>query len=85
MDELSDGTVTIDLGGDAEAPAGQESRRAVAQIVLTATSLPEVEEVLLTRDGEPVDAPLPSGELTSQPLSAADYEPLLTPTVSPPS
>lgn len=85
VDELSGETVTIDLGGDAEAPAGQESRRAVAQIVLTATSLPEVEEVLLTRDGQPVDAPLPSGELTSQPLSAADYEPLLLPTASPTS
>jgi hypothetical protein len=85
VDELADGTVTIDLGGDAEAPAGQESRRAVAQIVLTATSLPEVEEVLLTRAGQPVEAPLPSGELTSRPLSATDYQALLTPTVSPTS
>ncbi|MCZ2805436.1 GerMN domain-containing protein [Modestobacter sp. VKM Ac-2983] len=85
VDELSDGTVTIDLGGAAEAPAGQESRRAVAQIVLTATSLPEVEAVLLTRAGQPVEAPLPSGELTSQPLSAADYEQLLTASASPTS
>jgi hypothetical protein len=85
VDGLSDGTVTIDLGGDAEAPAGQESRRAVAQIVLTATSLPEVEAVLLTRTGQPVEAPLPSGELTSRPLTATDYEPLLTPTASPTS
>ncbi|MCZ2811573.1 MULTISPECIES: GerMN domain-containing protein [unclassified Modestobacter] len=85
VEELSDGTVTIELGGDAQAPAGQESRRAVAQIVLTATSLPEVEAVLLTQAGEPVEAPLPSGELTSRPLSATDYEPLLTPTASPTS
>lgn len=83
VDELSEGTATIDLGGDADAPSGQESRRAVAQLVLTATSLPGVDEVLLTRAGDPVEAPLPSGELTSQPLSATDYEPLLTPTAEP--
>lgn len=76
--ETDDGTVTVDIGGAAEAPSGRESRTAVAQIVLTATSLPEVEGVLLTRAGTPVEAPLPSGELTSAPLSAADYAGFLT-------
>lgn len=85
VEELSGGTVTIELGGDAQAPAGQESRRAVAQIVLTATSMPEVEAVLLSQAGEPVEAPLPSGELTSRPLSAGDYDALLTPTAAPTS
>jgi len=85
VDELSGGTVTIDLGGTAEAPSGQESRRAVAQIVLTATSLPGVDEVLLTRAGQPVDAPLPSGQLTSDALTADDYAALLTPTATPSS
>jgi spore germination protein GerM len=78
-------TVTIDLGGSADAPTGRESRTAVAQIVLTATSLPGVEEVLLTRAGEQVEAPLPSGQLTGQALSADDYAPLLTPSGAPPS
>jgi hypothetical protein len=80
--------VTIDIGGPADAPSGKESRRAVAQIVLTATSLPEVHAVLLTSDGTPVEAPLPSGELTSAPLTALDYTPLLhppTPTAAPPA
>ena len=63
-------------------PAGEQTRRAVGQIVLTATSLPGVTAVLLTHDGEALEAPLPSGELTSAPLTAADYEPLL---VGPPS
>ena len=65
-----------------QAPSGAASRRAVAQIVLTATSVPGVDAVLLTLDGDPVEAPLPSGELTSAPLTETDYEPLL---VAPPS
>lgn len=81
---VSAGTATIDIGGTSDAPSGRASRRAVAQIVLTATSLPEVHDVLLSSDGTQVEAPLPSGELTSSPLSAADYAPLLVgPTPAP--
>jgi hypothetical protein len=75
--DVSGDRVTIDLGGTADAPSGNESRRAVGQIVLTATSLPEVHAVLLTSDGTPIEAPLPSGELTSAPLTARDYAVLL--------
>lgn len=75
-------TVTVDLGGPADAPSGRESRSAVAQVVLTVTSLPRVDAVLLTREGVPVEAPLPSGELTSAPLTEADYAVFLT---SPPA
>lgn len=82
---ISGATVTIDLGGSADAPTGRESKAAAAQIVLTATSLPGVDEVLLTRAGEQVDAPLPSGQLTSRALSADDYTPLLTPPAAPSS
>ena len=74
--------VTVEVSGAAEAPSGQQSRRAVGQIVLTATSLPQVRAVVLTLGGEPIEAPLPSGELTTDPLTAADYSPLL---VAPPS
>jgi sporulation and spore germination protein len=77
--DVTDDRVTIDIGGPADAPSGKESRRAVAQIVLTATSLPEVHGVLLTSDGTPIEAPLPSGELTSAPLTALDYTPMLHP------
>jgi hypothetical protein len=76
------GVVTIDLTGPGDAPSGLQSRLAVAQIVLTATSLPEVGAVLLTSDGDPLEAPLPSGELTTAPLEAADFDALL---VAPPS
>lgn len=46
---------------------------AIAQIVLTATSLPEVNQVLLTIDGEPLQAPLASGAQTDRPLIRSDY------------
>jgi hypothetical protein len=75
--DVTDDRVTIDIGGTADAPSGKESRRAAGQIVLTATSLPEVHAVLLTTDGVPIEAPLPSGELTSAPLTAQDYAVLL--------
>ena len=81
--ELFAGTATIDIAGPADAPSGWATRRAVGQIVLTATSVPGVEDVLLTVAGDPVDAPLPSGPLTSEPLTAADYEEFLRPPAPP--
>ena len=74
---LEGGTATVDLAGTDQSPSGRQSRRAVGQIVLTATSLPGVDAVLLTHDGQPLEAPLPSGELTSAPLTADDYSALL--------
>jgi spore germination protein GerM len=71
--DLVNGTATIDIRVPAEAPSGWASRRAVAQIVLTTTSVPGVDAVRLTLTGEPVEAPLPGGELTSEPLTAPDY------------
>jgi spore germination protein GerM len=75
-------TVTVDLTGPGEAPSGLQSRLAVAQIVLTATSLPEIRAVLLTSDDDPLEAPLPTGELTTAPLEADDFTSLV---VAPPS
>jgi spore germination protein GerM len=80
VSELEQRTARIDLGLPAGAPSGDTGRRAVAQIVLTATSLPGVEAVRLTIAGNPVEAPLPTGELTSAPLTAADYAVFLTTT-----
>jgi hypothetical protein len=74
-------TATIDLSGAAPLSS---NRRAVAQLVLTAASLPGVDAVLLTSDGEPVEAPLPSGALTDAPLLPADYAVFLSPPESPP-
>ena len=79
MVSVDGNTVTIDIAVPDDASSGWESRRAVGQIVLTATSVPEVRRVRLTRDGEPVEAPLPDGELTSDPLTARDYADFLVP------
>lgn len=87
VEDVSAGTATVALTGNAEAASGRESRRAVAQLVLTATSLAGIDQVLLTRDGVPVAAPLPSGELTAEPLVAADYSVFLSaaPLTAPPT
>lgn len=77
---LENGAATIDIVGATD-PSGRWSRLAVGQIVLTATSLPDVRSVLLQRNGNAVEAPLPGGQLTSQPLIAGDYDSLL---VTPP-
>jgi Sporulation and spore germination len=76
--DVADGTAVIDIAGPVDAPSGADSRLAVAQIVLTATSVPDVQAVRLTREGDPVDAPLPDGELTSEPLTADQFAPVLT-------
>jgi len=77
-----DGTATVDFSATSASPAGEQTRRAVGQIVLTATSLTGITAVLLSHDGQLLEAPLPSGALTTSPLTAADYEALL---VAPPS
>ncbi|MGY1609260.1 GerMN domain-containing protein [Geodermatophilus sp. SYSU D00700] len=83
--DVAGGTATVDISGTTDAPSGWASRLAVAQLVLTATSVPGVDDVLLTIDGQPVEAPLPSGALTTEALTPADYAPLLSPGESPPS
>lgn len=82
---LDDGTATIDVDALGQTPGGASSRRSVAQIVLTATSVPGVQAVLLELAGEPIEAPLPSGELTSSPLTARDYTSFTTPSPTAPS
>jgi hypothetical protein len=77
VESIEDGVATISIAGADGGQSTGESRRAVAQIVLTATSVPGIDAVLLSAGGEVVEAPLPSGELTSRPLTATDYTALL--------
>lgn len=65
-------TATVDIVGSTD-PSGRSSRLAAGQIVLTATSLPGIDAVRLRRNGDPVEAPLPGGQLTTDPLTANDY------------
>lgn len=81
-----DGTATIDLVARPQELSGVSGRRAVAQIVLTATSVPGVHAVLLELSGESIEAPLPAGALTAGPLTAQDYaEATLPPPVAVPA
>lgn len=66
---------TVDLAFGQVPP---DQTTAIAQVVLTATSLPEVGRLLLTIDGEPLQAPLASGAQTDRPLTRADYESMLS-------
>lgn len=50
---------------------------AVGQLVLTVTSAPGVESVLVGAAGETVEVPLPGGALTDRPVTADDYAILL--------
>lgn len=80
---LDDGVATIQIDIPAQAPSGVAGRRSVAQIVLTATSVPGVRAVLLELAGEPIEAPLPGGELTSEPLTAEDFADFGAPSAPP--
>lgn len=79
-----DGTrAVIDVEPGAQVPTAGRLPLAVGQVVLTVLSVPGVESVSLTAGGEPIQAPLPGGELTDRPLVASDYLPLTAATPSP--
>lgn len=67
------GRATVDIGSDDQASGAGQLPLAVGQLVLTLTSIPGIDEVVLTAAGEPVEAPLPGGVLTGRPLTARDY------------
>lgn len=77
VDDLHDGQATINLSGDVQGPSGDQTVLAVAQVVLSATTVPTVTSVRLTRSGAPLEAPLVGGALTSDPLVRKNYQPLL--------
>jgi hypothetical protein len=66
----------VDVKGTDPGPATEEARLATAQVVLTLTSIPQVDSVLLTRNGRP-QAVLPDGELTQLPITRDDVASLL--------
>jgi spore germination protein GerM len=67
----------VDIGGTDPGPAAEEARLATGQVVLTLTAIPQVDSVLLTRNGRPLEAVLPAGVLTELPLTRDDYMVLL--------
>jgi spore germination protein GerM len=77
VDEIADGKASIALGGDQLPNTNQTA--ATAQIVLSATSVSGVSRIQLTLNDRIVEAPLPDGALTAQPLTAENYRSLLSP------
>lgn len=66
------GLITIDLN-DLTAIGGQGQRLALAQIVFTATAVPEVDRVIFEFEGEASEVPDGQGESTAEPLTRGDF------------
>jgi spore germination protein GerM len=71
--KLSGGLAVVDIVGTDPGPAADQAHLATAQVVLTLTALPLVDSVMLTRNGRPLEAALPDGELTALPLTERDF------------
>jgi spore germination protein GerM len=81
---LSNGTATVNLSGDFANPPVAEQPQFAGQIVLSATSVPGVDQVLLTSNGQQLQLPVADGSITGLPLTASDYRSLLaTPSATP--
>lgn len=59
---VSAGTVTVNLGGRARSAPAKELARMSAQLVWTLKQLPDMQQLRLQIEGEPVDTPGSSGE-----------------------
>jgi hypothetical protein len=68
-----DGLVTVDLSGEILTVSRELQRLALAQVVFTATGLANVDRVLFEFDGERAEVPGAGDELTSAPLTRADF------------
>jgi spore germination protein GerM len=68
-----DGVATVDLDADFTEISRSGQLLAVAQLVLTATARPGVDEVVVTLDGGPTEVPRGDGTLTRDALTRADY------------
>jgi len=73
-----DGLVTIDLSHQLLDITGRQQILALAQVVFTATSLPDVDRVLFKIDGKRREVPNGEGTLTSSPLGRLSYRDLVT-------
>jgi hypothetical protein len=77
---VKDRLALIEVTPSTNAPTADRLPLAIGQIVLTVTSVDGVDRVQLFRQGAAIEAVLPGGERTSEPVSASDYMSLLAPT-----
>jgi len=74
----SDGLVTVDLSDEMLAITGRQQILALAQVVFTLTSLPNVDRVLFEFEGEPREVPNGDGKLSAAPLGRMSYRQLIS-------
>lgn len=72
--QVTDSVATVDIAGDVFASTGaQDQIRALAQIVYTATSVPDVGSVQFRIDGSGAGIPRGDGSTTTGPVNRGDY------------
>lgn len=81
--DVKDGLARIALASQTGTPAADRLPLAVGQIVLSVTSVAGVDRVLLLQGDQVLEAPLPDGEQTSDPLTTSDYAQLVAPSATP--
>ncbi|WP_262286067.1 GerMN domain-containing protein [Micromonospora sp. MA102] len=74
---LAGAVVTVDVRQAGEETGRNDEVLAFGQIVCTLTQRPDVDSVAFRRDGQPLEVPRADGNVSSLPLTAADYRPLL--------
>lgn len=80
LEVVHDGSILrLNLSRDFAAVGGEEEIQAVAQIVLTATSIEGIELVAFELEGVPTDVPVADGALSVEPVGPEDYVELLAP------
>ncbi len=80
---VSSGTATIEIKSTSQDPSPAKLPIAIGQVVLTATSVVGVDQVLFVQNGAPARVPGPTGPQTSDALTASDYTALLAPGQAP--
>ncbi|WP_020521625.1 GerMN domain-containing protein [Catelliglobosispora koreensis] len=71
------GQAIVELATSLEGTGRTDDILAFAQIVCTLTSRGDIHTVTFTRAGEPVEVPRANSSLSRDPLTAADYTPLI--------
>jgi hypothetical protein len=74
---ISDGTIVVNLDSEFSSTLGPEQAIAIGQLVGTFTSLPDVDAVRFSVDGQFIDVPTPDGGLLSRPVTRNDYADIL--------
>lgn len=82
--EIDGTTARVEVALSLRDPAADQLPLIAGQLVLSLTSIAGIEAVVLLRDGEPSEVPLPGGARSTAPVRALDYATLLAPGVVPP-